>query len=92
MLKDFLNLKEKKRTVISPTKELKSKTVSTQRFNDMVDYYTKELKSRLDEIKQLKQENEMLIKTSLKNASRSDELRLQVKKLQEDIRILQQRK
>ena len=89
MIKDILGIKDKKRPV--PAKEKAAKAVPAKRFNDMIDYYTAELRSRLDEIRRLKQENEMLIKTSLKNASRSDELRLQVKKLNEDVRILQQR-
>ena len=87
----FLNLKDKKRPLERPVKEKEAKTVPTQRFNDMVDYYTAELKSRLDEINRLKQENEMLIKTSLKNASRADQLNMHAKKLQEDVRILQQK-
>ena len=74
-----------------PLKEKKAKSVSALRFNQMIDYYTAELKSRIDEIANLRKENEMLIKTSLKNASRSDEFRLQIKKLQEEIRILRQK-
>lgn len=71
-----------------PTKEKNSKIVSSQRFNEMIEYYTAELKSRISEIDALKQENEMLIKTSLKSASRSDELRLQVNGLREEIERL----
>ncbi|MBW2972252.1 hypothetical protein KY359_04420 [Candidatus Woesearchaeota archaeon] len=89
MLKDILGIKEKKGAPPKPAKETKSKIVPAQRFNDMIEYYTNELKSRLAEIAALKAENEMLIKTSLRNASRSDELRLQVQKLQEDVRLLQ---
>jgi hypothetical protein len=88
MIKDFLNIKKKKRTIPAPTKETTSKHVSTQRFNDMIEYYTAELKSRLTEIESLKKENEMLIKTSIKSAANADEARLHVKKLQEEIRIL----
>ncbi|MBU2561488.1 MAG: hypothetical protein KKD17_04265 [Nanoarchaeota archaeon] len=91
MLKDIFGIKEKRRAVPRPVKETKSKTVPTQRFNDLIEYYTAELKSRLAEIDALKAENEMLVKTSLKTAARSDELRLHLQKLQEDTRILQQR-
>lgn len=80
--------KKKKPAIPVPFKEHSTKAVPTQRFNDMITYYTAEIKSRIDEMSTLKQENEMLIKTSLKNASRSDEFRLQIKKLQEEIRIL----
>ena len=82
---------KKKRKTPMPAKQVSSKHVPAQRFNDMIDYYTAELRSRIDEIKRLKHENEMLIKTSIKNAARSDEHQLQVKKLQEEIRILQQK-
>ncbi len=47
--------------------------------------------SRLEEIQRLKEENEMLIKTSIRNAARSDENHLQAKKLGEDVRVLQTR-
>ncbi|MBW2997684.1 hypothetical protein KY349_05065 [Candidatus Woesearchaeota archaeon] len=82
---------KKKRKLPVPAKQASSKPVPAQRFNEMIDYYTAELKSRIDEIRKLKHENEMLIKTSIKNAARSDEHQLQVKKLQEEIRILQQK-
>ncbi|MBN1543959.1 hypothetical protein JW898_00690 [Candidatus Woesearchaeota archaeon] len=91
MFKNILGGKEKRRVLPRHEKENFSKQVSAQRFNEMIDYYTAELKSRLAEIDALKAENEMLVKTSLKNASRSDELRLQLQKLQEDMRVLQQR-
>ena len=90
MIKNILGIKAKK-PLPEPAKEKKAKAVPATRFNEMIDYYTSELKSRLDEIRQLKEENEMLVKTSLKNASRADQFHLQVKKLQEDIRILQQK-
>lgn len=91
MIKNFLGLKEKKRAVPKPLLERKAKSVPSKRFNDMIAYYTTELKSRIDEVAHLKKENEMLIKTSLKSASRSDENRLVVQKLQEEIRILRQK-
>jgi HPt (histidine-containing phosphotransfer) domain-containing protein len=90
MFKDLIGLGEKKRPFIR-SKEKKDKFVPSQRFNEMIDYYTTELRSRLSELDSLKAENEMLIKTSLKNASRSDELRLHVQKLQEEVRLLQQK-
>jgi len=91
MIKDILGMKEKKRTIPTPTKEKRSKTVPAKRFNDMIEYYTAELKSRIAEIKQLRHDNEMLIKTSLRNAARSDENRLRVEKLQEDLRKVNKR-
>lgn len=74
-----------------PKKELKSKTVSAARFNAMIDYYTRELRSRLSEIKKLRQENDMLIRTSVKNADRAGQNSEQVKKLSEEVRILKSR-
>jgi HPt (histidine-containing phosphotransfer) domain-containing protein len=85
---DKLIGKKKKKELAVPAKEKNLKTVSSQRFNEMIEYYTAELKSRLSEIDKLKQENEMLIKTSLKSASRSDELRLQINGLREEIERL----
>jgi hypothetical protein len=90
MLKDIFGMKEKPKHS-APVKERKAASIPSQRFNEMVEYYTNELKSRLAEIDSLKADNEMLIKTSLRNAARSDELRIQVQKLQEEIRILQQK-
>lgn len=69
-----------------PIKEKSTRTVPAERFNDMIEYYTSELRSRLKEIENLKTENEMLIKTSIKSAARSDELRLENQKLLDDIR------
>jgi len=89
MLNDIFGL-GKKRKPGMPSRESHSKVVSAERFNEMIAYYTGELKSRLDEIKRLKEENEMLIKTSLKNASRADESNLHVKKLQEEVRVLKE--
>lgn len=91
MLKDLLGIKPKKRHSSIPSRETKSKIVTAERFNEMIDYYTNELKSRLEEIKRLKEENEMLVKTSIRSAARADESRLQASKLQEDLRIVQQR-
>ncbi|MFC1723913.1 hypothetical protein ACFL0V_07270 [Nanoarchaeota archaeon] len=85
MLKGLLNPKPRFR---KPKKEIKSKTVPTRRFNDMIEYYTKELRSRLVEIKKLRQENEMLIKTSIKNAERADQFSQSNQKLAADVRIL----
>jgi HPt (histidine-containing phosphotransfer) domain-containing protein len=90
MFKDIFGMGEKKRPSV-PHKEHASKFVPAARFNQMIDYYTAELKSRLAELDSLKAENEMLIKTSLRNASRSDESRLHLQKLQEEVRLLQQR-
>ncbi|MFC1742220.1 hypothetical protein ACFL3V_06815 [Nanoarchaeota archaeon] len=89
MIKDLLGIKKKRPSL--PMKERKANTVSSRRFNDMIDYYTAELKSRLTEIKQMKEENEMLIKTSIRSAAHSDENRLHAKKLQEDNRVLRQK-
>ncbi len=92
MLKELFNIRPKKRVHGVPLKESKAKAVSVQRFNDMIDYYTAELKSRIDEINHLKEENELLIRTSLKNASRADEFNLRSRKLEEELRVLKQEK
>ena len=87
MLRDILNLnKGTKRS--KPVRDTNSRTVSADRFNEMIDYYTAELKSRLKEIARLREENDMLIKTSIRNASRSDELKLQNQKLMDELRKL----
>ncbi len=93
MIKNLLGKKEKTKKHGSkvPMKEESAKTVSAQRFNDMIGYYTDELKSRLKEIHRLKEDNEMLIKTSLKSSARSDEFREHVSKLQEEVRKLHER-
>jgi septal ring factor EnvC (AmiA/AmiB activator) len=90
MLKDFLGMSNKKKPSL-PVKETHDKSVPAQRFNEMIFYYTTELKSRISEIAALKAENEMLIKTSIKNASRSDELRTQLDKMNEELRILKEK-
>ena len=90
MFNDILGIPDKKKNLL-PSWEKKSKVVSTERFNDMAAYYSNELKSRLSEIASLKAENEMLIKTSIKNAARADELRLQLDKLTEELRILREK-
>ena len=90
MLKEFLGMSKKKKPSL-PFKETRDKVVPAQRFNEMVTYYTAELKSRISEIAALKAETEMLIKTSIRNATRSDELRLQLEKLNEELRLLRER-
>ena len=89
VIQDMLNLKKKRPS--RPLKEKRLKSVSAKRYNELIDYYTHELKARIKEIQQLKQENEMLIKTSIKNASRSDQFSEQNSKLREEVRILQSR-
>jgi len=91
MFKDMLSLKRKRPRQSKPVKEKKLKAVSAKRFNDMIDYYTRELKMRISEIQRLKHENEMLIKTSIRNAARSDQHSEEAKKLREEVRILQSR-
>ena len=81
------NLLRKKKTKIpKPVKEKKAKIVSAERFNDLIEYYTKELKSRLAEIEDMKNQNEMLIKASIRSAGRADESRLENTKLKEELR------
>ncbi len=89
LIPNSLISKKKKRILVKPAKERALKAVSAKRFNDMISYYTTELKSRLLEIKRLKEENDMLIKTSIKNASRSDERRLTIEQLNATIRELE---
>lgn len=90
MFKDLLSPRRKK-SLQRPKKETQSKTVPTKRYNDMIAYYTAEIKSRIAEIEQLKKDNEMLIKTSIRNAVRADRHTEQTKKLGEEVRILQTR-
>ncbi|NQU78753.1 hypothetical protein HQ545_03200 [Candidatus Woesearchaeota archaeon] len=87
----FKNIIPRRKRPTSPVKETSKKLVPTSRFNEMIEYYTCELKSRLVEIDSLKKENEMLIKTAIKSSARSDELNLHTKKLQEEIRVLRQK-
>ncbi|HII71917.1 TPA: hypothetical protein HA265_04140 [Candidatus Woesearchaeota archaeon] len=89
MLKDFL--RPKKRSALRPRKETEAKSVPAKRFNEMIDYYTRELQSRLKEIERLKTENDMLIRSSIKAASRSDQFSEQSRKLSEEVRVLQGR-
>jgi hypothetical protein len=85
MLNNLLG-KKKKAQIPKPAKETKAKVVSTERFNDMIDYYTAELKSRIAEIDDMKKQNEMLIKASIRSAGRADEFRLENSKLKEELR------
>ncbi len=80
MLKTLLGIKNSK-SPKKPKKELQKKTVSTKRFNEMIIYYTRELKSRLAEIQKLKKENELLIRTSIRNTARTNELQEENTKL-----------
>ncbi|MBI5398886.1 hypothetical protein HZB03_05470 [Candidatus Woesearchaeota archaeon] len=93
MLKDILAMGKKpvleKKGI--PKKESGKKYVSAQRFNEMIDYYTAELQSRLKEIDDLKAQHQLLINTSVKSNEKADRLSLEVKKLHEEIRVLQQR-
>ena len=72
MLKNLLGIKQSRPK--KPKKELQKKTVPTKRFNEMIVYYTRELKSRLLQIQKLKKENEILIKTSVRNTERAKQL------------------
>ena len=81
-------LNKSKKNLLSPTKELVRETVSSSRFNDMIDYYTHELKTRLDEIEALQAQNEVVMKTALKQGSRNDERARELAKLREDNKLL----
>ena len=85
MFKNLLG-KKKRLDIPKPVKETKAKIVSAERFNDMIEYYTAELKSRIAEIDDLKKQNEMLIKASIRSAGRADEARLENSKLKEELR------
>ena len=84
MLDKFLKKKKPKK----PEYELSLKSVSAQRFNEMIDYYTNELKSRLKEIEDLKTQNELLLKTSIKVSAKSDESKREIEKLKGEMSIL----
>ena len=81
MLKSLLSPKK-----LRPKKEVQKKSVPARRFNEMIDYYTCELKSRLSQISRLKKENEILIKTSLRNSERTKGLQEENAKLRSRLR------
>lgn len=96
MFKDILSLgkkpvHDKNEGQGTPQKEPNKKYVSAQRFNEMIDYYTAELQSRLKEIEDRKTRERLLINTSVKSNEKADSLALEMKKLREELRILQQR-
>ncbi|MBT7903773.1 hypothetical protein HN587_07975 [Candidatus Woesearchaeota archaeon] len=81
-------LKVKSRSVVKPIKEKVNSDVSARRFNEMIDYYSHELKVRLDELNSLREQNEIILKTALKQSSKNDHRELQLQKYQEENRIL----
>lgn len=83
---DKLIPKKSKMPLPKPVKEKKAKVVSTERFNEMIDYYTNELKSRIGEIDDLKKQNELLIKAAIRSAGRADQTKLENSKLKEELR------
>ncbi|MBI4739260.1 hypothetical protein HY772_06940 [Candidatus Woesearchaeota archaeon] len=98
MLKDLLAMGKKpaieKKAIEKkglPKKEIEKKYVSAQRFNEMIDYYTAELQSRLKEVEDLKAQHRLLINTSVKSNEKADCFSLEARKLREEIRVLQQR-
>jgi hypothetical protein len=87
----FDKLLGNKREIPKPAHETKAKIVSTERFNNMIDYYTNELKSRLTELDDLKKQNEVLIKASIRSAGHADQFRIENSKLKEELRKLQEK-
>ena len=85
MLKELIMPKKKKKKI---RKESVKKVVPTERFNEMIEYYTRELKARFDEIKKLKEQNQLLTQTALKSSNKSDQSYKTILKLQEENRIL----
>jgi len=74
-----------------PTKELNRNTVSSKRFNEMIDFYTHELKTRLDELESVRTQNEIILKTALKQGSQNDERTRELLKLREENRLLKEK-
>lgn len=72
MLNNLLG--KKKAKLRRPEKELNAAAVPASRFNEMIDYYTSELKARLKEITDLQEQNRMLIQTALKQQNRAAEI------------------
>lgn len=87
MFKDLIIPKRRKK----PKSETNKKAVSAKRFNEMVAYYTVELKSRLNEIKNLREQLQLLTQTTITTSKKSDETRTQNKKLIEENRILKEK-
>ena len=84
MFKEFLSPQKKEKKIRKPqlpVQENEKKVVETSRFNEMIDYYTAELKSRLQEIESLKVQNQILIQASVKSNEKVDELQREVKQL-----------
>ena len=68
------------------------KPVPAKRFNEMIDYYTAELTSRLNEIDRLREQNTMIMKTAVKQSDRESELLDRIKKLREELDDLKKSK
>ena len=82
---------KKLKKLSKPVKELNKRTIPAMRFNEMVDYYTHELKTRLAEIKRLRDEAAMVIGMSVKHGGEKQELMEKVKRLQNENNILKRR-
>ena len=54
------------------------------RFNEMIDYYTHELKVRLKEIKELREQHQLLIKASIKQQDRAVDASERTKEIQKE--------
>lgn len=81
--------KKKKKTVkhtlpSKPVKELSQEMISSKRFNEMINYYTRELKSRIDEIERLKKESNILISAAVKHSSEKTDCAETLKRLQNE--------
>lgn len=72
MLQNLLGKKKTKPRM--PVKEMAAATIPASRFNEMIDYYTSELKARLKEIKDLQEQNRMLVQTALKQQNRAADI------------------
>ena len=68
------------------------KPVPANRFNEMIDYYTAELDSRLKEIARLREQNMMIMKTAVKQSNRENELLEKIKALQAELSELRKSK
>ena len=63
--------------------------ISKEQVVEFIEYFSSELKNRINEINKLKQHNDALVKTSLKSSNKFDDATFRIKELEKANRILQ---
>lgn len=81
----------KKKKSAAPRKEPAYTTVPAQRFNDMIDYYTCELKSRLAEIDKLRLESQAIMNTAIHRSNERSDMEEKLKRMQNENETLKRR-